>query len=694
MARPTAPRTAANIGSRITALLGPTNTGKTHRAVERMLSHDSGMLGFPLRLLAREVYDKIAGRIGFDEVALITGEEKHVPRAARYFVCTVEAMPLDLEVDFLGVDEIQLAAHPQRGHTFTDRLLYRRGRSETWFLGSQSVEHLVGELVPTARIRRHPRLSELRGAGQARLGQLKAGSAVVAFTAARVYELAERVRRRKGGAAVVLGALSPRARNAQVALYQSGDVDYLVATDAIGMGLNLSINHVAFADVRKFDGQKSRHLELSELGQIAGRAGRHLQDGSFGTLAPEPELPFEVVQALETHHFPREKQLWWRNPELQFHSLEALLESLRAPAPSPRLKRMDQAEDQQALERLAALPSVAGVATGQEAVELLWQVAQIPDYRKVLFEQHLVLLEAIYGQLRAHGMRLDTDWLASRVERLNDPKGDIEAILTRIAFVRTWTYVTHHRAWVQDATHWQARTREIEDNLSDALHQALVLRFVDRNKAFMDAHTGGESPTEAQAKARAERSPQFLPYGNEEPDTGSHPFASLQALKDRLTAKQPKATRLTLLERVVAKREALELLSDGQVVLRDTDPPTAVGALTPGADLLAPSVRLAPELRQDRQLQQELAQFSKQVVESYFGPLRAAGRGELGAPARGLVYQLEQELGCVEARRAREQLSLLTPGERARLEELGVVFGERFIYLAPLQGQRALAHRR
>ncbi|MEZ4375529.1 MAG: helicase-related protein [Polyangiaceae bacterium] len=371
MARPTAPRTAANIGSRITALLGPTNTGKTHRAVERMLSHDSGMLGFPLRLLAREVYDKIAARIGFDEVALITGEEKHVPRAARYFVCTVEAMPLDLEVDFLGVDEIQLAAHPQRGHTFTDRLLYRRGRSETWFLGSQSVEHLVEELVPTARIRRHPRLSELRGAGQARLGQLKAGSAVVAFTAARVYELAERVRRRKGGAAVVLGALSPRARNAQVALYQSGDVDYLVATDAIGMGLNLSINHVAFADVRKFDGQKSRHLELSELGQIAGRAGRHLQDGSFGTLAPEPELPFEVVQALETHHFPREKQLWWRNPELEFHSLEALLESLRAPAPSPRLKRMDQAEDHLALERLSALPSVADVATGQEAVELL-----------------------------------------------------------------------------------------------------------------------------------------------------------------------------------------------------------------------------------------------------------------------------------------------------------------------------------
>ncbi|MCA9647681.1 MAG: helicase, partial [Myxococcales bacterium] len=664
------------------------------------LSHDSGMLGFPLRLLAREVYDKIADRVGFDEVALITGEEKRVPTTARYFVCTVEAMPLDLEVDFVGVDEIQLAAHPQRGHTFTDRLLYRRGRSETWFLGSQSVEHLVSELVPTARIRRHPRLSELRGAGQARLGQLKAGSAVVAFTAARVYELAERVRRRKGGAAVVLGALSPRARNAQVALYQSGDVDYLVATDAIGMGLNLSINHVAFADVRKFDGQKSRHLELSELGQIAGRAGRHLQDGTFGTLAPEPELPFEVVQALETHHFPREKQLWWRNPELEFHSLEALLDSLRAPAPSPRLRRMDQAEDQQALERLAALPSVADLATGQEAVELLWQVAQIPDYRKVLFEQHLVLLEAIYGQLRAHGTRLGTDWLANRVERLDDPKGDIEAILARIAFVRTWTYVTHHRAWVKDAAHWQARTREIEDHLSDALHQALVLRFVDRNKAFMDAHTGDGSHAPPVDGARAERASlgrgaaQALPQGNDEPASGSHPFASLQALKDRLTAKQPKATRQTLLERVIAHRAELDLSEDGQILLRDTAEPTLLGALTPGAELLGPGVRLAPELRQDRQLLQELGQFVRSLIDVHFAQLRAAGRGELGAPGRGLVYQLEQELGCVDTRRAREQLSLLAPGERALLEGLGVVFGERFVYLASLQGQRALAHRR
>ncbi|MCA9627721.1 MAG: helicase, partial [Myxococcales bacterium] len=518
-----------------------------------MLSHDSGMLGFPLRLLAREVYDRVVDRVGFDDVALITGEEKRVPSSARYFICTVEAMPLDLEVDFLGVDEIQLAAHPQRGHTFTDRLLYRRGRSETWFLGSQSVEHLVAELVPTARIRRHPRLSELRSAGQSRLGQLKAGTAVVAFTAARVYELAERVRRRKGGAAVVLGALSPRARNAQVALYQSGDVDYLVATDAIGMGLNLSINHVAFADLRKFDGQKSRHLELAELGQIAGRAGRHLQDGTFGTLAPEPELPFEVVQALETHHFPREKQLWWRSPELDFSSLQSLLGSLRTPAPSPRLRRMDQAEDHQALERLAALPSVQRAAHGHEAVELLWQVAQIPDYRKVLFEQHLVLLEAIYEQLRAQGMRLDTDWLAGRVERLDDPRGDIEAILTRMAFVRTWTYVAHHRSWVHDAPHWQARTREIEDRLSDALHQALVLRFVDRNKVFAEAPSADAPRTTRRGSA-----PDSVPQGNEEPPDQSHPFAALQALRERLAPTRVEPPQ-TILDRVREHPEALEL---------------------------------------------------------------------------------------------------------------------------------------
>ncbi|HEY5958725.1 MAG TPA: helicase-related protein, partial [Polyangiaceae bacterium] len=380
----------------VVALLGPTNTGKTHRAIERMLEHQSGMIGLPLRLLAREVYDRVTARIGEHAVALITGEEKRIPKRPSYWVCTVEAMPMHRPVDFVAIDEVQLGAHRERGHVFTDRLLNARGKRETWLLGSETARRLVERLVPTARVHTHPRLSRLRGRDPLTLAALPKRTAVVAFSSQRVYEIAERVRQKHHGAALVLGALSPRTRNAQVALYQSGEVDYLVATDAIGMGLNLDIHHVAFADVTKFDGREARALELAEMAQVAGRAGRYLDDGTFGTLLPRIALPRATVQALESHRFPHETQLFWRSTQLDFSSLDALLRSLREPPPRKELRSIEPAVDHLALVALANRAEIRQLANSPERLALLWEVCQIPDYPQLLFELHVSLLDEVF----------------------------------------------------------------------------------------------------------------------------------------------------------------------------------------------------------------------------------------------------------------------------------------------------------
>jgi len=430
--------------SRLVALLGPTNTGKTHRAIQRMLEHPSGMLGLPLRLLAREVYDRLTREIGEQQVALVTGEEKRTGRRARYWICTVEAMPLSQEVDFLAVDEIQLCAHARRGHIFTDRLLHARGRVETWFLGAATMRSLVSALLPTARIESQPRLSRLEARGQSSLGSLPARSAVVAFSVPEVYALAERVRQRRGGAALVLGAFSPRARNAQVALYEAHEVDYLVATDAIGMGLNLGIRHVAFASVRKFDGRDERPLSAAELAQVAGRAGRHLENGSFGTLAPLPALPAGLQRCIAEHRFESVQHLSWRNSDLSLESLRELLDSLRAP---PRinfgrrdtLRRQAPASDLEALERLAEDPEVKSRARGAAHVELLWQACQIPNYRRWLPELHAQLVKQVFLQLSGSCAALDPDWLAASLRPLDDPTGNIDTLTARISSLRTWS---------------------------------------------------------------------------------------------------------------------------------------------------------------------------------------------------------------------------------------------------------------
>jgi ATP-dependent RNA helicase SUPV3L1/SUV3 len=669
-------------GSSITALLGPTNTGKTHRAVERMLGHASGMIGLPLRLLAREVYDRLTARVGEGRVALVTGEEKRVPRRPDYWVCTVEAMPVDREVDFVAVDEIQLAAHEQRGHVFTERILHARGRQETWFMGADTMRPLVRELLPTATHAHGARLSRLACAGMEKLARLPPRSAVVAFSMPEVYALAERLRAIHGGAAVVLGALSPRTRNAQVALFQAGEVDYLVATDAIGMGLNLDVGHVAFASLRKFDGRGARDLEPAEIAQIAGRAGRYLRDGTFGTVAPL-RLPEGVAAAVEAHRFPALRRLTWRSADLELGSIDALLASLRQRPPLRCLKLVAGAEDTAALERLAQDPDVRARASGAEAVGLLWEVCRIPDFRKLLLETHVALLAEIYPMLAGPRGVLDERWMAATVAEIDDTEGDIDTLTGRIAAIRTWTYISHQTRWVKGAAAWQERTRAVEDRLSDALHERLVQRFVER---------GARRAPQAQPRGR--RAPGAPPH--EEAPRQGHPFAGLASLRAALAPSREGAGPAgeAWVEAVVAApHEGFTCDATGKIAWGAR----RLGRLARGTALLLPEVKLAgldelgPGAR-SRILRRLLA-FSRDRVEELLAPLHAPELRALSAAGRGLVYQLEQGLGTALAGRAREQLAGLSPRDRELLEAQGVTFGERVIYLPALLHPEALERR-
>jgi ATP-dependent RNA helicase SUPV3L1/SUV3 len=645
----------------IKALLGPTNTGKTHRAIERLLEHRTGMIGLPLRLLAREVYDRVTARVGEGAVALVTGEEKRVPPHPRYWVCTVEAMP-ELTVDFLAVDEVQLAAHPERGHVFTDRLLHARGAEETWFLGAATMRPMIERLVPAASFEGRPRLSSLSDLGSVPLGTLPPRSAVVAFSATRVYELAQKVRIKRGGAAVVIGALSPRARNAQVALYQAGEVDYLVATDAIGMGLNLDLDCVAFAELRKFDGRESRPLDDSELAQIAGRAGRHHRDGRFCTLAPLPALPPATVRALERHRFPTDERVLWRSRELDFASPQALIKSLRRRPPEPYLVLKDDADDFRALESLARDPEVTARAGGPERVALLWEVCQIPDFRQLALDDHFQLCRAVFLQLSASRAKIETDWIAAQLKRLDDVDADLETLLARMSAVRTWTYIAQHTRWVEDAADWQARAGAIEDRLSDALHQQLVARFVEvRGKR----RSGVATPRGTLAEELARTG---LVQATSEPASDAWVEALVDAPHARFT-----------------------LDDDGRI----SDGARPLARLTRGSDLLHPEVLVQAPLEAGARLRlgRRLLAYSRDLVAGLLAPLRGDEVERLGAAGRGLIYQLEQGLGTLLARDAQSDPQELEPDERAALGRLGVVLGRTAIYAPALLAPRHLHER-
>ncbi|MFO0758957.1 MAG: helicase-related protein [Byssovorax sp.] len=669
-------------GSTITALLGPTNTGKTHRAVERMLAYESGIIGLPLRLLAREIYDRISIRVGEGKVALVTGEEKRVPRRPAYWVCTVEAMPMDRQVEFLAVDEIQLAGHDQRGHVFTDRLLSARGTRETWFMGADTMRPLVSELLPTATIAQHPRLSQLRSAGAQKLSRLPPRSAVVGFSMPQVYEVAERLRAIRGGAAVVLGALSPRTRNAQVALFQSGEVDYLVATDAIGMGLNLDVNHVAFAALRKFDGKIERELDTAELAQIAGRAGRHLNDGTFGTIAPLA-LPGFVSQTIEAHRFPPLRRLLYRNSNLDFASIDALIGSLALPSRARALKRIDAADDHLALLHLARDPEVRARARGAEAVALLWEVCRIPDFKKLLFESHVALLAEVYDQLSGRKGVLDEDWLDEQIAEIDDTEGDIDTLIDRIAAVRIWTYVSHQGRWIERAAEWQEQTRAIEDRLSDALHDRLVARFVERGsgKRTPPARPRGKAPSPTPS------APESRP---------SSPFAVLASMRASLAAQPadaPPDDERWVEEVIAAPHERFAVDEQGSIKRGDQ----RLADLVRGRSVLVPEVKLAGLTSlgagNRSRLLRRLVAFARDLVEELLAPLRAPALRELSPAGRGVVYQLEQGLGTVLAADAEGQIEALSARDRELCEAAGITVGERVIFLPALLSPEAVTAR-
>ncbi len=475
----------ARSASRVTAILGPTNTGKTHFAIERMLAHKSGMIGLPLRLLAREVYDKVVRLKGANLAALITGEEKIVPPNAKYFVCTVEAMPLDIGAAFLAIDEIQLCADPERGHVFTDRLLHARGEEETVFLGADTMRGAIQRFVPRTYFMTRSRFSDLAYTGSKKLTRLPRRSAVVGFSAEDVYGIAELIRRQRGGAAVVLGALSPRTRNAQVELYQSGDVDFLVATDAIGMGINMDVDHVAFSSLEKFDGLGVRPLRPEELGQIAGRAGRHMNDGTFGVTGDAEPLSDEIVARIEGHRYDPVRVLQWRNSALDFRSLDALLASLEEPPPTKGLVKARPSSDYIALRHLSGDDDVRTLAISRDAVHRLWEACQLPDFRKLSVDEHVKLVRTIFLHLMGDDGVLPDDWLTGQIARLDQIEGDVATLSGRLAQIRTWTYAANRPGWTKDSAHWQAATRAIEDRLSDALHEKLTERFVDRRTSVL-----------------------------------------------------------------------------------------------------------------------------------------------------------------------------------------------------------------
>jgi ATP-dependent RNA helicase SUPV3L1/SUV3 len=684
-------------GFGVTAVLGPTNTGKTHLAIERMLAHSSGVIGLPLRLLAREVYNKIVDRAGVDSVALITGEEKIKPPKARFWVSTVEAMPRDLDVSFLAVDEIQIAADLERGHVFTDRILHRRGRDETLLLGAATMRPIIERLLPGASIVTRPRLSQLEFAGDRKITRQPRRTAIVAFSADEVYAIAELIKRQHGGAAVVLGSLSPRTRNAQVAMFQSGDVDYLVATDAVGMGLNLDVDHVAFASDRKYDGYQFRRLNPSEFAQIAGRAGRATRDGTFGTTGRCAPFEPELVNALQNHTFESVKVLQWRNSKLDFSSLGSLQVSLALAPSHEALTRAPIAEDLRVLDHAARDADVREMAHGAAAVERLWDACQIPDYRKIAPAAHAELVTTLFGFLMRKGSIPDA-WFGAQVDQADRVDGDIDTLSSRIAQIRTWTFVANRPDWLADPEHWQGIAREVENKLSDALHERLTERFVDRRTSvlmrrlrentMLNTEIGktGEVIVEGHVIGRLDG----FTFAPDAAEAGSDAKA-LQATAQKALAGEIDARAEKL---AAAPDEQFLLASDGTI--RWTG--DAVAKLVAADDALHPRLRIVSDERLSgaprEAVQARLDLWLKTHIEKLLGPLFELAKAEdITGIARGIAFQLIEALGVLERQKIATEMKDLDQPSRASLRKYGVRFGAYHIYVPPLlkPAARALA---
>ena len=671
--------------SKIVAVLGPTNTGKTYYAIERMLGYKSGIIGLPLRLLAREVYDKITKIRGLSCVALVTGEERIVPATAKYWICTVEAMPENLSVECLIVDEIQLSADLERGHVFTDRLLKSRGKLETIFLGAETMREPIKSLIPDVLLQSRKRMSSLTYAGSKKISRMPPRSAIVSFSVDNVYGIAELIRRQKGGAAVVMGALSPRTRNAQVELYQNGDVDYLVATDAIGMGLNLDINHVAFSSISKFDGRSMRFLAPNELAQIAGRAGRGMSDGSFGETGEVGSLDENIVQAIVEHRFKPLRKLMWRNSELSFLSIETLINSLDKKTDSEVLVKAREADDFIALKTLSQSSDLQVRIKDKQSIKLLWDVCRTPDFRGISSIEHANLLEEIFKFLHEFSAIPD-DWIGHQVKRLDKIDGDIDVLSKRLAFIRTWTYVAQRRSWLHDDDHWRGVTRAVEDRLSDALHERLTQRFVDRRTSVLlrrlkqkeallaEVNENGEVNVEGEFIGKLEgfRFRQDKDTTAEEAKTIKS--ASLQALLPHFNLKADKFYN--------APDTEIDFTDQGGLMWGDQ----AIGKMIAGDDIMHPKVVAFVDNEAGTEVlgkvERRLQHFVDRKVSVLFEPLLNLQKdGEITGLAKGFGFQLYESLGILRRQNVSKEVKSLDQDARSLLRKHGVRFGQFTVFM-------------
>ena len=684
--------------NKITAVLGPTNTGKTHLAIETMLSFESGMIGFPLRLLAREVYDKVVKKIGVEKVALITGEEKIIPTNSKYFLCTVESMPIDKQLDFVGVDEIQMCADHERGHIFTDRLLNLRGSRLTMLMGSNTIKNIISKSDDDIECIKRERLSKLTYAGHKKISRINRKTAVIAFSAEEVYAIAELLRRQKGGAAIVMGSLSPKTRNAQVELYQSGDVDFLVATDAIGMGINMNLDHIYFSNLKKFDGKKLRRLNLSEIGQIAGRAGRYLNDGYFGITGDCKEINSEEVDLLESHKFENIQSLFWRNSNLNFNNPMSLIKSLDVKPHHEWLRKIHECEDEKALKFFLREKNLNKTEFNKERLSLLWECCQIPDFVKKTYGNHYEVIKNVFTYLDSKKGKITDDYMRLQLMKLDKLEGNVDSLSNRIANVRTWSYVSNKNNWIQNQEYWIEKTKLLEDKLSDRLHEELTKTFIDKRASVLAR--GLKQDMEFDTKI----------LENNEVMIDNQFIGKINGLKLELDLKKgaletdikslKKAARQTVgpeLERriqTIIETGLIELKNDFKLYWNNS----VIGKLTAGKDYLNPNFELTVddilEQKHKQKLNNYIEKWIKVKIDTVLKSLvDLKNLKEKNSSIKALAYQLYENNGVLKRQYVSEYLKNLGQNERKILRDLGVKFGRYHVFLHRLIKPEAVSIR-
>ena len=670
---------------RITAVLGPTNTGKTHLAVETMLEHESGIIGFPLRLLAREIFDKCINRVGPESVALITGEEKIIPKSPKYYICTVESMPQDISVDFIAVDEIQMCTDHERGHIFTDRLLRARGDKLTMFLGSHTMKSIINSLIKNVEFVNKDRYSKLTYSGHKKISRLNPKTALIAFSVDEVYAIAELVRRQKGGAAVIMGSLSPKTRNSQVELYQSGDANFLVATDAIGMGINMDINNVSFSNLKKFDGKKTRKLNLNEISQIAGRAGRHINDGTFGITGECKQLSFDEIEKLEKHELNKIDILYWRNSEINFDSLDNLISSLEKNTNSEFLKKINDCEDESVLKFLTKNDNDLIKKLYKETIKIFWDCCQIPDFSKRNYGNHIEVVKKVFDFLISKSGRVTNDYMKKELKNLDKYDGNIDTLTSRISNVRTWSYVANKKNWVNNSDYWIERTKYIEDKLSDKLHGELTKNFVDKRISVLSRSLKQNIALATEIKNENEviidnqyigqlkglKLELDLKSGSLKTDVKSLRKAARQALSPELMKRVDKIIN-----------EVFNFNSDHRVYWMDSP----IAYLYKGKNYLNPKLEIivdeAMDAESKERLKSNLEKKLYSLISSELSDLVNLSKSKFkNNYSRALCYQLFENNGVIKREKVHEMIKNIAKEDRLILRKAGIKIGRYHIFL-------------